>query len=139
MRPALCYAFARRTEGVEESEMSDNDTSAPPSPPSQGLAKSLGLSDILKRGLADYLATHEIRPATGELNVDLEFMRDHAGPLLAHLMRSATQNLVPKDMRFTVPTPPPADQPGAAPVNVNFDLGDFIAKLFNPPSTNPPR
>lgn len=105
----------------------------------ESLAPSLGLTDALKRGVADYLAVNEIRPASGELNVDMDFMKQHAGPLLAHLLKSATQSILPKDMKFSVPTPPPESKPDAAPVNVSFDLGDFLSKIFNPPSTNPPR
>lgn len=105
----------------------------------ESLAPSFGLTDALKRGVADYLAANEIRPASGELNVDMDFMKQHAGPLLAHLLKSATQSILPKDMKFSVPTPPPESKPDAAPVNVSFDLGDFLSKIFNPPSTNPPR
>lgn len=123
------------------------DETTPPSNPnapetagsSESLAPSFGLTDALKRGVADYLAAHEIRPASGELNVDMDFMKQHAGPLLAHLLKSATQSILPKDMKFSVPTPPPESKPDAAPVNVSFDLGDFLSKIFNPPSTNPPR
>lgn len=120
------------------------DETTPPNPPApdadKGLAHSLGIADALKKGFADYLEQNHVRPNQGnELNVDLEFMKQHAGPLLAHLLRSATQTVMPKDLRFSVPTPPPADKPEGAPVQVNFDLGDFISKLFNPPSTNPPR
>jgi hypothetical protein len=118
------------------------DETPPTEPTSQtasSAAQGLGLTDALKRGVADYLAQNDIRPATGELNVDMDFMRHHAGPLLAHLMKSATQSILPKDLKFSVPTPPAENKPGAAPVNVNFDLGDFLSKLFNPPSTNPPR
>jgi len=117
-------------------------TTAPPKAPASGpgLAAALGITDALKRGFADYLEQHHVVPKSGnELNVDLDFMKNHAGPLLAHLLRSATQSVLPKDLRFTVPTPPPADKPDQAPVNVNFDLGDFLSKLFNPPSINPPR
>lgn len=112
---------------------------AEPAKPSESLAPGLGLTDALKRGVADYLAVNEIRPASGELNVDMDFMKQHAGPLLAHLLKSATQSILPKDMKFSVPTPPPESKPDAAPVNVSFDLGDFLSKIFNPPSTNPPR
>ncbi|MBL8786574.1 MAG: hypothetical protein JNJ59_16845 [Deltaproteobacteria bacterium] len=109
-------------------------------PSGEGLVSKLGITDALKRGLSDYLQTNHIRPAAGnELNVDMEFMRNHAGPLLAHLLRSATQSILPKDMKFSVPTAPAADKPEEKPVNVSFDLGDFLSKLFNPPSTNPPR
>jgi len=120
----------------------ENPPLAPSDPnpkPSDSLVSQLGLSDALKQGVADYLSQNNIRPATGELNVDMDFMRNHAGPLLAHLMRSATQTLLPKDLKFSVPTPAPESKPEAKPVNVNFDLGDFLSKLFNPPSTNPPR
>ena len=134
--------------------MSTDEGTPPPNPPQgdtataapkaaaseQSVVAALGISDALKRGFADYLEQNHVRPQSGsELNVDLEFMRNHAGPLLAHLLRSATQSVLPKDLRFTVPTPPPADKPGAPPVNVNFDLGEFLSKLFTPPSTNPPR
>ena len=134
--------------------MSTDEGTTPPNPPhgdantaapkaaasEQSVVAALGISDALKRGFADYLEQNHVRPQSGsELNVDLEFMRNHAGPLLAHLLRSATQSVLPKDLRFTVPTPPPADKPEQGPVNVNFDLGDFLAKLFKPPSTNPPR
>ncbi len=106
----------------------------------QSAVQSLGIAEALKRGFADYLEKNNVRPQSGsELNVDLEFMKNHAGPLLAHLLRSATQSLVPKDLKFSVPTPPPADKPDDKPVNVNFDLGEFLSRLFNPPSTNPPR
>lgn len=120
------------------------DETTPPNAPApdadKGAAHSLGIADALKRGFADYLDQNHVRPTAGnELNVDLEFMKNHAGPLLAHLLRSATQSVMPKDLRFSVPTPPPADKPESAPVQVNFDLGDFLSKLFNPPSTNPPR
>ena len=123
------------------------DETTPPSNPNapetaganESLAPSFGLTDALKRGVADYLAAHEIRPPSGELNVDMDFMKQHAGPLLAHLLKSATQSILPKDMKFSVPTPPPESKPDAAPVNVSFDLGDFLSKIFNPPSTNPPR
>ncbi len=118
----------------------------PPTPPdaqtppkASSVASQLGITDALKRGFADYLEKNHVQATGNELNVDLDFMKNHAGPLLAHLLRSATQSVLPKDLRFTVPTPPPADKPGAPPVNVNFDLGDFLSKLFNPPSTNPPR
>jgi len=115
-------------------------TEPPAAPSGEGLAQKLGITDALKRGLSDYLQDNHIRPASGnELNVDMEFMRNHAGPLLAHLLRSATQSLLPKDMKFSVPTAPPSDKPDEKPVNVSFDLGDFLSKLFNPPSTNPPR
>jgi len=134
--------------------MSTDEGTTPPNPPpgdaatpppqaaaaGPGVVAALGITDALKRGFADYLEQNHVRPQSGnELNVDLDFMKHHAGPLLAHLLRSATQSVMPKDLRFTVPTPPPADKPDQAPVNVNFDLGDFIAKLFNPPSINPPR
>lgn len=120
-----------------------DETTPPEAPetakPNESLAPGLGLTDALKRGVADYLAVNEIRPASGELNVDMDFMKQHAGPLLAHLLKSATQSILPKDMKFSVPTPPPESKPDAAPVNVSFDLGDFLSKIFNPPSTNPPR
>ena len=122
--------------------MADEGTPPPSNeaPRPSGALGSLGIADALKRGLADYIEQNHVRPTSGnELNVDLEFMKNHAGPLLAHLLRSATQTVMPKDLRFSVPTPPPADQPEGAPVQVNFDLGDFLSKLFNPPSTNPPR
>ncbi len=109
-------------------------------PPKASSAPSQpGITDALKRGFADYLEKNHVEAKGNELNVDLDFMKNHAGPLLAHLLRSATQSVLPKDLRFTVPTPPPADKPGAPPVNVNFDLGEFLSKLFTPPSTNPPR
>lgn len=109
-------------------------------PPASGVVANLGLVDALRRGFADYLETNHVQPAEGnELNVDLDFMKDHAGPLLAHLLRSATQSILPKDLKFSVQAPPPEDKPEKSPVNVNFDLGAFLSKLFNPPSTNPPR
>jgi hypothetical protein len=110
------------------------------SPQPSGVAANLGITEALKRGIADYLEKNDVHPKEGnELNVDLDFMKNHAGPLLAHLLRSATQSLMPKDLKFSVPTSPPPDKPDQAPVNVNFDLGEFISRLFNPPSTNPPR
>ena len=123
------------------------DPTGPNEPPKEaaapkpsGVAANLGIAEALKRGFADYLEKNDVHPTEGnELNVDLEFMRNHAGPLLAHLLRSATQTLMPKDLKFSVPTPPPPDKPDQAPVNVSFDLGDFLSRLFNPPSTNPPR
>src|SRR5689334_9204487 len=120
--------------------MSTDETKPPsePTPPESAKPHDndpLGIADALKRGFAEYLEKNNVRPETGsELNVDLEFMKSHTGPLLAHLLRSATQQVVPKDLRFTVATPPPKDKPGAAPVNVNFDLGDFLSRLFNPPT-----
>lgn len=124
---------------TEETNDPNSTESATPAADGPSLAEGLGLSDALKRGVADYLAQNEIRPAGGELNVDMEFMRNHAGPLIAHLLKSATQTLLPKDLKFSVPTPPAENKPEAQPVNVNFDLGDFLSKLLNPPSTNPPR
>lgn len=120
-------------------ETTPNDTAPAANESASQAAQGLGLTDALKRGVADYLAENNIRPTSGEVNVDMEFVRQHAGPLLAHLMRSATQSFLPKDLKFSVPTPPVESKPDAKPVQVNFDLGDFLSKLINPPSTNPPR
>ncbi|MFO0750392.1 MAG: hypothetical protein U1F43_32685 [Myxococcota bacterium] len=104
------------------------------------LVQRLGLSETLKKTFADYIETNHIRPEHGaDLNVDLDFLKHHAGPLLVHLLKGATQSLLPRDLKFSVPAPPPSDAPSKEPVNLNFDLGDFLAKLFNPPDTNPPR
>lgn len=111
----------------------------PPAEPTS-LAARLGLGESLKKAFSEYIETNHIRPAQGgDLNVDLDFLRNHAGPLLVSMLRGATQTLLPRDLKFSVPAPPPSDAKEQAPVNVNFDLGDFLAKLFNPPDTNPPR
>jgi len=124
------------------------DETQPPPPPSNpeqpaSLAQRFGLTESLKKAFSEYIEQNRIRPAQGnDLNVDLDFLKHHAGPLLVSMLKGATQTLLPKDLKFSVPAPPPAasegDQP-KAPVNVNFDLGDFLSKLFNPPDTNPPR
>ena len=138
--------------------MSD-DTTIPPAPtptPASGLAARFGLGDALRKAFADYIEKNKIQPAgSQDLNVDLDFLKNHGGPLLAALLRGATETLMPRDLKFSVPvggaaaTPAapaapaspadPAPAAGSGPVNVHFDLGDFLGKLFNPPTTEPPR
>lgn len=122
----------------------DTDKPAPTPTPTptepMSLAQRLGLGETLKKAFADYIEGQHIRPAQGaDLNVDLEFLKNHAGPLLVSLLRGATQSLLPRDLKFSVPAPPPKDAADQTPVNVNFDLGDFLGKLFNPPDINPRR
>lgn len=106
----------------------------------KGPTPTLGIADALKKGFADYLTHNEVRPADGkELAVDLAFITQHAGPLLAHLLRSAAQSVVARDVHLSVSPPPPANEPeGApAPVKISIDLGDVLAKLLAPPPKAP--
>ena len=105
---------------------------------------SLGVADRLKRAFSDYVESHDIQTGEGrDLNVDLDFVRTHGGPLVTHMLRSITQSLMPKDLSFTVPAGKPADagedakaesgEEAPKPVNIHFDLGDFLRKLMTPP------
>lgn len=132
--------------------MSTDETTPPDAPTAPesdtGPAPALGIAEALKRGFADYLARHQVRPADGEeLAVDLAFIKQHAGPLLAHLLRSTTQAMVPRDVHLSVSPPPPADEVESAPasvkispapVKISIDLGDVLSKLLAPPPKAPP-
>jgi len=101
---------------------------------------SFGLADALRKGLADYLDASQAHPAEGkEVVVDLAFLERHAGPLLAHLLRSATRAMLAKDVRLSVSAPPRPDAPEGPQVRIDVDLGDLLSKLFDPAKKVPPQ
>ncbi|TNF24039.1 MAG: hypothetical protein EP329_25975 [Deltaproteobacteria bacterium] len=101
----------------------------------------LGIADTIKASVAEYIAEHDVATEEGrQLNLDWDFIRNHGGPLMAHLFTSVTKQLLPENLNFSIP----AAKKGAASegeakaegegkpagVNINFDLNDFIGKLF---------
>lgn len=102
-------------------------------------ASSLGIADGLRNAFADYVHEHDIKPDGGDVNVDLDFIKNHGGPLVTHMLRAVTNAIVPKDLKLSVPAKADPDakegEAGAKDVNVNFDVGDFLKKLLTPPST----
>lgn len=105
---------------------------------------SLGISDAIKESVAEYIAEHDVKTeAGGQLNLDWDFVRNHGGPLMAHLFASVTKQLLPENLNFSIPAPKKSEaDPDAAAkpggVNVNFDLGDFLGKLFKGPQGGDP-
>jgi len=96
---------------------------------------SLGVVDTLKESLADYIQANDIgaKEGTTQLNLDWDFVRNHGGPLVAHMFQSLTRTILPDNVNFKVPTATRTkDGEKSAPVEVNFDLGDFLGKLFRP-------
>jgi|GEM_PF-3284184 len=104
----------------------------------------LGIADTLKASVAEYIAEHDVATeGGGQLNLDWNFIRDHGGPLMAHLFTSVTKQLLPENLNFSIPAAKKSAEaegeadakgeakakPGA--VDVKFDLNDFIGKLFS--------
>jgi hypothetical protein len=91
-----------------------------------------GITDALRRAFTDYLDKSGAREKYGdEVNVDLDFLREHAGPLFSSMFQQLTSNIVPKDMKVGVPTgAKAAGQDG--PVAVNLDIGGIISSFFKP-------
>ncbi|PIE18273.1 MAG: hypothetical protein CSA66_04885 [Proteobacteria bacterium] len=94
-----------------------------------------GLADALKRSFTEYVHKHEVVPKQGEqqLNLDLAFIRDHGGPLVAHMLKDLTKTLLPDNLSFSVPadqTKPEGQDSGG--VTINFDLKDALGKLMQP-------
>lgn len=133
--------------------MADENDPPEPTPTAKDAAPAADaapLGDAMKNAFAEYLAANDIRPEEGkDLQVDLDFLKNHAGPLIVHMLRNATQSLLPKELKLSVKAPEsaapdsaateaPASDGGeapkpAAPIGVTFDLGDFLARLLNPP------
>ncbi|MCC6622163.1 MAG: hypothetical protein IT385_12945 [Deltaproteobacteria bacterium] len=133
--------------------MADDQDTTPPAPPPDEPAKPAAapLGDAIKAAFGRYLADQGIQPPPGQdLQVDLEFLKQHAGPLIVHMLRGATQSLLPRELKVAIQAPrpeaPPAGEAGAAPApgtdaatdrpaatNITFDLGDLLARLLNPP------
>jgi len=133
----------------------DTDTKppAPPAPdPGEAAVRPAPLGDAIKAAFGRYLADQGVQPPPGQdLQVDLEFLKQHAGPLIVHMLRGATQSLLPRELKVSLQaTAPPdtaADTTGdgapdapapaapAAPTNITFDLGDLLARLLTPPRT----
>ena len=117
--------------------------------PASGAAAAPGIADALKASFAEYIAEHDVVPGSGggQLNLDWEFIRNHGGPLVAHMFSRLTRELLPENLSFSVPAPKSAPraegdgsaEPAAKPqgVAINFDLGDFLGKLFKPPQGGP--
>lgn len=129
-------------------------STAPPAPNASEVVASLGIAETVKQSFVDYISDKDVvaKGDNPQLNLDWEFIRDHGGPLIAHMFQQVTKQLLPENLRFSVPAPkqPPAaapesgePAPGAvAPkqgVDINFDLGDFLSKIFRGPPEDPKR
>ncbi len=96
-----------------------------------------GIATALRSAFSDYVRENNIAPKDGApLNVDLDFLKDHGAPLVTSLLKSVTSSLLPKDLNFSVPTEGDVDGDGDddAKMPVQFDLQDFLGKLFTPPA-----
>jgi len=123
--------------------MADDDqptTTEPAAPPSAAAPPSgTALTESLRQAFAQYLAERGIQPGEGgDVRVDLDFLREHAGPMIVQLLRGATQSLMPRELKLRL------DAPGATPGEgegeakpagpaLTFDLGDLLARLLTPP------
>lgn len=129
-----------KTPGTDETpETTDTAATAGATPPPAGespkaaaAAPAGGITDALRRAFTDYLDKSGAREKYGdEVNVDLDFLREHAGPMFSSMFQQLTSNLVPKDMKVGVPTgAKAAGQDG--PVAVNLDIGGIISSFFKP-------
>lgn len=116
-------------------------------PNASEVVASLGIAETVKQSFVDYIADKNVvaKGDNPQLNLDWEFIRDHGGPLLAHMFQRVTKQLLPENLRFSVPAPKAptttpdeaaTGEPQAGPkqgVDINFDLGDFLGKIFRGP------
>ena len=66
--------------------MADNDDSGTPEA-AEKPPIDIGLVDRLRDSFASYIETNDVKPAEGQqdIQVDVNFVKDHAGPLLANV------------------------------------------------------
>jgi hypothetical protein len=96
-------------------------------------APSNAITDALRHAFQTYLDKSGAREQYGnEVNIDLDFLKQHAGPMFASMFQQLTSNIVPKDMKIGMPLPSADPTISDKPVAVNFDLGGIIQSFFTP-------
>jgi|GEM_PF-1921396 len=128
-----------KPEASAEAAKPEASTEAPKAEPQPEAAKAEpqatpvgGIADALRRAFTDYLDESGAREQYGnEVNIDLDFLKDHAGPMFSSMFQQLTSSIIPKDLKVGVPINPATGQAGEKPVAVNFDLGGILTSFFS--------